>query len=76
MDHWPVSDVNLTFGSGLWDRHRGLPACGRAGALRIIVCIEDQVVIQKILDHLARTDETGGPFPLPERRALPGPLFG
>jgi hypothetical protein len=64
------------------------PACG--GAVRIIACIQDPVVIQKILDHLKTKDErrktkderrktkdeTCGLFPLPESRAPPGPLFG
>jgi hypothetical protein len=44
--------------------------------VRIIACIEDPVVIQNILDHLKRKDETRGPFPLPESRAPPGALFG
>jgi hypothetical protein len=49
-------------------------ACG--GAVRIIACIEDPVVIQTILDHLETKDETCEPFPLPESRAPPGALFG
>lgn len=49
-------------------------ACGEA--VRIIACIEEPVVIEKMLDHLQTKDETGGPFPLPKSRAQPGPLFG
>jgi hypothetical protein len=49
-------------------------ACG--GAVRIIACIEDPVVIQKILAHLKKKHETCEPFPLPESRAPPGALFG
>ncbi len=40
------------------------PACG--GAMRIIACIEDPVVIQKILAHLKKKHETCEPFPLPK----------
>jgi len=43
----------------------------RGGAVRIISCIKDPVVIQKILDHLKTKDETRGPFKLPESRAPP-----
>ena len=50
------------------------PACG--GAMKIIACIEDPVVIQKILDHLKSKDETREPPPKPESRAPPGVLFG
>jgi hypothetical protein len=50
------------------------PACG--GAVRIIACIEDPVVIQQILDHLKIKDETCEPIPLPESRAPPGARFG
>jgi len=45
------------------------PASG--GAVRIIGCVEDPVVIQTILDHLKRKDETCAPFPLPESRTPP-----
>jgi len=48
-------------------------ACG--GAVRIIACIEDPVVMQKILAHLKK-HKTCEPFPLPESRAPPGALFG
>jgi hypothetical protein len=44
--------------------------------VRIIACIEDLVVTQKILDHLKTQDEACEPFPLPESRAPPGTLFG
>jgi len=50
------------------------PACD--GVVRIIACIEDPEVIQKIIDHLKTNDETFGPFPLPESWARAGPLFG
>ncbi len=43
--------------------------CG--GAVKIIACIEDPVVIQKILDHLKTKAETSEPSPLPESRAPP-----
>ena len=32
VNEWPVPDVNLTFGSGLWDRHQDLPGLRRGGA--------------------------------------------
>lgn len=48
--------------------------CG--GAVRIIACIEDPVVIKRILDHLTRGDETRKSVPMPESRAPPGALFG
>jgi hypothetical protein len=43
--------------------------CG--GAMKIIACIEDPVVIKKILDHLKEKAETNEPNPLPESRAPP-----
>jgi len=43
-------------------------ACG--GAARVIACIEDPVVIQKILDHLGATP-TADTSPRPEPRAPP-----
>lgn len=47
--------------------------CARCGgAVKIIACIEDPVVIQKILDHLKSKDETRAPISWPESRALPG----
>jgi hypothetical protein len=33
------------------------------------VCIEDPVVLQKILDHLKQNAEANEPSPLPEGRA-------
>ena len=42
------------------------PACG--GQVRIIVCIEDPVVIQKILHHLKEKSEHQDAFRLPESR--------
>jgi hypothetical protein len=44
--------------------------------VRILACVENPAVIQKIIDHLKRKDETCEPFPLPESRAPPGALFG
>ena len=44
-------------------------ACG--GAMKVIACIEDPVVIKKIPDHLKEKDETKEPNPLPESRAPP-----
>jgi hypothetical protein len=46
--------------------------CG--GQVRIIACIEDPIVIRKILDHLKSKEETREPFPLPESRAPPTSL--
>lgn len=43
--------------------------CG--GAVKVIACIEDPVVIRKILDRLQEKGATKGPNPLPESRALP-----
>ena len=43
------------------------PACG--GAVRIIACIEDPVVIEKILTHLDAKGGCGGSFPA---AAVPG----
>jgi len=48
--------------------------CG--GAVKVIACIEDPVVIQKILDHLKDNAETNATSPLPESRAPPVGLFG
>jgi hypothetical protein len=49
--------------------------CG--GAMKVIACIEDPVVIQKILDHLKDKAETTAHTPLlPESRAPPAGLFG
>ena len=46
--------------------------CG--GAVRIIACIEDPVVIKQILDHLKHKVETNERSPLPESRAPPAGL--
>lgn len=43
--------------------------CG--GVVKVVACIEDPVVIQKILDHLKEKAETKDPNPLPESRAPP-----
>jgi hypothetical protein len=48
-------------------------ACG--GPVRVIACIEDPVVIQKILDHLKQKAGANGSSPLPESRAPPLGLF-
>jgi len=45
------------------------PACG--GALKVIACIEDPVVIRRILDHLNRTTPGHAPAALPQPRAPP-----
>ncbi len=44
-------------------------ACG--GPMKIIACIEDPIVIRKILDHLDRTEPITGINSLPEPRAPP-----
>ena len=49
------------------------PACG--GAEKVIACIEDLVVIQKILDHLKQKADPNETVPLPESRAPPMSLF-
>ena len=48
-------------------------ACG--GAVKIIACIEDPVVIRKILDHLKEKGECPEGIRLPESRAPPIGLF-
>ena len=50
------------------------PACG--GAMRIIACIEDPVVIEKILAHLDAKAAAGQPSRPPPCRALPPRPFG
>jgi len=45
------------------------PACG--GALRIIACIEDPAVINKILTHLDTKAASAAPLRLPPSRAPP-----
>ncbi len=48
-----------------------------SGALKVIACIEDPVVIQKILDHLKDKAETTAHTPLLlKSRAPPAGLFG
>ncbi len=71
---WLESDLDLPFGTGGGIDIENCAACG--GAVRSIAWIEDPVVIQTILDYLKTRDETWEPFPLPERRAPPGALFG
>jgi hypothetical protein len=44
-------------------------ACG--GAVKIIACIEDPAVIEKILTHLNKKEDSAKPAPLPESRAPP-----
>lgn len=44
-------------------------ACG--GAMKVIACIEDPVVIKQILDHLKHKDQAIEPGALPESRAPP-----
>ena len=49
--------------------------CG--GAMKVIACIEDPVVIQKILNHLKEKVEYQDAFRLPESRGPPQTrLFG
>ncbi len=48
-------------------------ACG--GEVRVIACIEDPVVIQKILDHLKNKAEPSETTQLPKSRAPPMALF-
>ena len=43
--------------------------CG--GAMKVIACIEDPVVITQILDHLEHKAEASEPWALPESRAPP-----
>ena len=47
-------------------------ACG--GAMKVIACIEDPVVIKQILDHLKHKAEASEPGALPESRAPPAEL--
>ncbi len=44
-------------------------ACG--GAMKVIACIEDSIVIKQILDHLEHKAEASQPRALPESRAPP-----
>ena len=49
--------------------------CG--GAVKVIACIEDPVVIQRILNHLKEKGECQDAFRLPEGRGPPQTrLFG
>ena len=48
--------------------------CG--GAVQVIACIEDPVVIQKILDHLKGKPKPNAFTPWPDTRAPPAGLFG
>ena len=43
--------------------------CG--GSMKVIACIEDPLVIKKILDHLSKKAETNEPTALPGSRAPP-----
>ena len=47
-------------------------ACG--GAMKVIACIEDPVVIKQIIDHLKHKAETSESRALPESRAPPAEL--
>ena len=47
-------------------------SCG--GHVKIIACIEDPVVIEKILTHLADKDACGAARRLPPSRASPGSM--
>jgi len=49
------------------------PACG--GAVKIIACIEDLVVIKRLLDHLNQKADANEPRPLPESWAPPTSQF-
>jgi hypothetical protein len=40
-----------------------------------MACIEDPVVIKRILDHLKQKADANEPRPLPESRAPPTSLF-
>ena len=42
--------------------------------MKVIVCIEDPVVIKQILDHLKHKAEINEPRALPESRAPPAEL--
>ena len=46
--------------------------CG--GAVKVIACIEDPVVIKKILDYLKKKEEATDHNALPESRAPPAGL--
>ena len=46
-----------------------------AGAVKVIACVDDPVVIRKILDHLRGKAGRSETTPLPESRAPPVGLF-
>lgn len=48
---------------------------GCGGAMKVIACIEDPIVIKQILDHLKHKAETSGTRALPESRAPPAELL-
>jgi hypothetical protein len=49
-----------------------IETCSRCGgAVKVIACIEDPVVIDKILTHLDRTAALAEPVVLPQSRAPP-----
>jgi len=50
--------------------------CECGGATKVIACIEDPMVIHKILDHLEDKTKTPACSLLPESRAPPVDLFG
>ncbi len=56
-------------------RHRDLHLRGCGGAMKVIACIEDPIVIKQILDHLKHKAETSGTRALPESRAPPAELL-
>ena len=49
---------------------------GCGGAVKVIACIEDPAVIEKILDPLKDKAAAAQPTPLPQCRAPPVSLFG
>lgn len=51
------------------------PRSGWGGAMKVIACIEDPIVIKQILDHLKHKAETSGTRALPESRAPPAELL-
>lgn len=56
--------------SSRWISLRAWPRCC-PGPMKVIACIEDPVVIQKILNHLKEKGEYQYAFGLPKRRGLP-----
>ncbi len=53
-----------------------IPTALAALAGQALACIEDSVVIRKILDHLKDKAEVNATAALPESRAPPAGLFG